>query len=261
MRGGAISGWALPVASVLTGLAAMLLAGCTLVRMQGFDAVAAGGDRVDIQGIPLWMNGDFRVGVDGTRGHVRRTAFGRSEMSGAGERDRPDYEAGRVARYGRVRFEVAGPSIEGRLAGQCRYDREEAKERVGSVTTAAPTLPLAFTCAFTRDGQPAGELELGAIPSDTMAEPRSGRIRMGAADLTLRSIHRGEDGSEGSSWLNEGALGYIVEDPSGAAVAAIEVIGVTRRRLALPRDPALRQATLAAGIALALFRDPGDVDD
>jgi len=52
----------------------------------------------------------------------------------------------------------------------------------------------------------------------------------------------------------------LVEVPSGEPVGAIEVNGVTSRRLALPHDPAARQATLAAGIALALFQDPGDVD-
>ena len=67
---------------------------------------------------------------------MKRVALGRSDLSGEGDRDRPEAEGGRVARYGRVAFEVAGPSVEGRLAGACRYDREEVRERIGPVTTA-----------------------------------------------------------------------------------------------------------------------------
>jgi hypothetical protein len=56
-------------------------------------------------------------------------------------------------------------------------------------------------------------------------------------------------------------VGYWLEDASGQRVAAVDLNGATRVRVALPNDRARRDAALAAGLALAVFWDPGDTDD
>lgn len=56
------------------GLAALLLGGCTLATMEGFDTIAPQGERIGLTGIPGWQDGSFRLG--NAQGHVRRRALG-----------------------------------------------------------------------------------------------------------------------------------------------------------------------------------------
>ncbi len=63
------------------------------------------------------------------------------------------------------------------------------------------------------------------------------------------------------SVATETPIGYWIDDAQGLPVAAVDTNGLTRVRLALPRDAAQRDAALMAGVAIATFWDPGDTDD
>lgn len=235
-------------------LLALMSSGAALAapRMLGFDALATRSARIDIAGIPMWMNGDFRLGSAGTLGHVRRTALAASDQPD------PAHADGEIVRFGRVRFDVAGPEVGGTLAADCRYDRSETRVQLGRITVAEGSVPLLYACTLMRDGRRTGVLELGAAPprrGDGLAETRVGRITLGDTELTLRSVHR----MPGGRWAVAQPLGYEMAAADGRVVGAVE-LGTTSARLAVPRDAAGRDAAVAAGLALALFWNPGDSD-
>ena len=218
-----------------------------------FGEIAARSERIDVRGVPLWMNGSFRVGDDATRGRVRRVATGRSESRGG-----PDNTAD-VVRRGRVSFDVTGPAVGGALAGECRYDRGEVRTNLEALTISLPTVPLLYRCTFTRDGRPVGFMELSAAPDRPGLVQRSlrrGRVEVGGTALDIESLHT--IGARRVATDLPVGYAFILGDE---AVGAIDVNGATRRRLALPRDAGQREAAMAAGLALALFWDPGDTDD
>ena len=234
----------------------LALSGCTTARMEGFDRLAEGADRLDVTGIPGWRDGSFAVGAAGTRGHVRRRAKGSIEADGAGRRQSLAVTE-RIGRRGRMEFDVSGPEVGGTLAGSCRYAREEVRDRMGPLTFAAPTVPLAVRCTFTRDGVPAGELVLDAVvgADQPSAAAREGYVRLADAELRLRSVHA----IEGLRIASEQRMGYAFDGADGP-VGAVELSGAAAR-IAVPRTGPERLAAIAAGLALALFWDPGDTDD
>lgn len=225
----------------------LALGGCTLSRMEGFDAIATDAERLDVTGIPGWQSGDFRLGT--AIGHVRREADGDERGWSGGRHGLVDLE-----RSGRLRFTIAGAEVGGALEGDCLYERREQQDRRGSVTVSAPTRPLTLACSYRFDGAPAGVLDLAAAPAGV--EARVGRLRIGGVDLRLVSTHR----MVGLSVPADAPIGYRIEDADGATIGAVETNGIGTRRLALPRESGQRRAALAAGLTLALFWDPGDTD-
>ncbi len=234
-------------------MAALLLGGCTMSRMEGFDAIApAQGERLDLSGIPLWQDGKFRLGL--SQGHVRRRDIGATrEWS-----DDPWGEVSQavVARTGTIAFDLSGPEVGGRLEGRCRYGRVEGQMRTGPLELGETLRPLRLACAYRLDGRDAGGMDLGALlpVAATTAEPRLGSVEVDGTELTLRSSHR----IEGVRWATGTPIGYVVERGDGHAVGAIETNGIGSRRLIVPQSPAERRAALAAMVTLGLFWDPGD---
>lgn len=236
------------------GLAALLLGGCTLATMEGFDTIAPQGERIDLTGIPGWQDGSFRLGTAG--GHVRRRALGATREWG----DDPWGEVTQavIERTGTLRFDVSGAEVGGRIEGRCRYGRMEVQQRSGPLSVSEPARPLRLACAYRFDGRDAGGMDLsGVLPvGPTLAEPRLGTVDLDGTELTVESRHA----MTGVRHPAEQPIGYIVSNAAGQAVGAIENNGTGSRRLVLPRAPAERRTAIAALVTLGLFWDPGDTD-
>lgn len=214
-------------------------------RMRGFEEVAAQSERVDVTGLSGWHKGKFKLGDAGAGGSYRIVS----------QRDRHD---GEVARFGESSFTLSGPGIDGAYSGRCGFETVSAQDRLRSggwkLTLSQTLVPLTYRCSFARDGVAIGSLDLAEVASPAMSvkQQRAGIVQFGERQLTLRSVHYFERGKlPGAS-----PLGYLIEEDD-RAVAAADLNGA-RKRLALPRDPELRRAALLAGMALALFWDPGD---
>ena len=241
--------------AVVAGLMVVLGAGAAVAggpALTGFHELAARGELIEVRK-PVFMNGTLRVG--GAVGKVRRRALGEENRRGFDGIDDVS-----VRRFGTVRFDVTGAEVGGTLSGECRYARAEARTESGGWSVGAPTEPLRMTCEFQRDGRAIGWLRMGAVrqaPALFQPEVRGGEVEIGGTRLALRSAHRmGKGGLRVA-----GPVGYLLDASDGTPVAAVDTNGFTRARLALPHDPAQRDAALAAGVALAVFWDPGDTDD
>lgn len=238
-------------AAILAGAAATTaLAGGP--ALTGFQAFAARGELLEVRK-PLFMDGKLRVGS--AVGWVKRRAEGRTRTSGD-----LTFDYSQTARFGRTTFEVTGTEVGGRLSGTCVYNRSEEKLETGPASVAQPMAPLRMRCDFQRDGRAIGQMILGAVGDPALlAQPttRVGEVIVGDTRLMLRSAHA--MGTHGVR--TDTPIGYWLDDLQGLPVAAIDTNGITRVRLALPRDAAQRDAALAAGIAIATFWDPGDTDD
>jgi hypothetical protein len=108
---------------------------------------------------------------------------------------------------------------------------------------------------FHRNGRPmAAELVL-ADPKPALGTlhgraERFGRLYIEGREIAIRSIHRDERGGLATPT----ALGYMFE-AGGREVGAIDMNGPDKT-LYVPRDPQLREAVIAAGLALSIFWDP-----
>lgn len=217
-------------------------------RMRGFDQLASRSERIDLTGLSGWHKGQFRLGESGPGG----------KYSILSQRDRGDGES---ARYGGSSFTLAGPGIDGSYAGRCSFEQVNAEDRFRAgrlkLTLTERLVPLRYRCTFERNGETIGALDLYEVAPQgaPIQQARAGVASFGDRQLDLRSEHYFERGRlPGAS-----PLGYRIED-RGAEIAAVDLNG-GRKRLALPADPELREATLLSSIALALFWDPGDGDD
>lgn len=239
------------------GLARFAIAGMLLVtataavagdRMRGFDTIAARSERIDITGLSGWHKGRFSLGDTG--------AGGRYDIRSM--RDRSFWES---SRYGESSFTLSGPGIDGEYSGRCHFEMVNAQDRFRDrnwkLTISTSVVPLTYRCVFQHDGKDIGMLDLAEIasPGISVKQERAGIVALGDHVLGLHSVHHFEKASlPGAS-----PLGYLIEN-DGQPIAAIDLNGA-RKRLALPGDLQLREASLLAGMALALFWDPGDGDD
>ncbi|WP_294322742.1 hypothetical protein [uncultured Sphingomonas sp.] len=234
--------------------AMVLLGGCTLATMDGFDTLAPDGERVEMTGIPGWQDGSFRLGH--AEGHVRRRAVGATREW----HDDPwgDVTQAVVERTGTLTFDLSGAEAGGRIEGRCRYGRGEVQQHFGGLSISAVGHPLRFACAYRIDGRDAGGMDLSGIrPSGpTLAEPRAGVVEIEGTALEVTSHHRMTGGQQPL----EAPIGYVLSDGDGRVVGAIETNGTGTRRLILPRPAKERRTAVAALVTLALFWDPGDTD-
>lgn len=217
-------------------------------RMSGFEEIAARSERLDMTGVGWGRSGRFKLGE--AVGTFRRDLDRR--RSGTF----PDDPVSLVEHAGGVSFELTGPRAGGRLAGRCGLDQAQERVRAGALSVSTSVEPMRMRCAFDVDGRPAGELELDAAFSRRVSveTARAGVVRMGGVELAVRAVHRFQN----SGWPTSTPLGYTFEQ-DGKVLGAVDVNG-GRKRLALPADPAARDAVLAASVALSLFWDPGDQD-
>jgi hypothetical protein len=222
-------------------------------QMTGFAQVAATGDEEQLRGVGWGRSGRFTLAVSGATGTFRRNAETTSIFN------RKSYE-------GTVDFTVSGPGIDGELSGSCGYGQRtiEAGVRTGRrsrLGVEAITDPFAYSCLFSRDGQPVGQLELmreQGRPVD-IRTMRRGFVETDHTALDLRSVHT----FAGSRMPAEMPLGYLMaraEDKRPAADVGAAYLNGNARRLVLPRDPKEREAVLLASLALAFLWDPGDGD-
>ena len=202
--------------------------------------VAAATEAITLSGAGAAYRGDFRLGA--SQGHFTRSDIEETE------------DGGRLVRKrGGGRFEISGPEFEGRLDGECSYRQAELDS--GVVTAAVQR--FAYFCGFTRNGRPAdSRLVLEAVPDRPgkllSGITRAGEVRMEGAVLTIRAIHHFEGGRVRSG----SPLGYMFHVGS-RRVGAID-INRSPKVVYAPRSGPERQAVLAAGVALALLRDPGE---
>lgn len=214
-----------------------------------WEDVAAAGAPTDVRGIPTWRDGAFRVGD--RRGQVTRRVSSARDDDGLTVRDYAE---------GRYRFTLTGGAQDD-LAGECAFGRTAASVPLGSGWSIdAPGEPLLLHCTFTRGGGAVGDMVLrgrigarGVLP----LERRIGEVRMGDTRLTLASLHAFGK----RRWPSGDAVGYAFRDETGALVGGAAAADFGKRRLSLPTTPAQRDAALAAGVAIALFWDPGEEVD
>lgn len=223
-------------------------------RMAGFADIAAKGNVLELR-VPLWMNGTMRAGPALT-GRVRRKSLGASEaltLFGI--------SIGGAERFGRFTFEAEGPSVDGKLSGDCIYDRTERRLGIDSFTISEPRRPLLLRCRFLRAGQVVGTLRLEAeAGTGAIAQPahRIGRVKLGDKTVTIRSEHY----LQGARVPTELPVGYRVADAdTDEVIGAVDLTDFSRRVIALPTSNSARPVSLVASIALAVFWDPGDTDD
>lgn len=236
-----------------TAAAALTIAGCTPLTTTGFDTLAPGSERIEVR-VPAWRDG--AIAIDGVAsGHVRRRATGREEV-----RDWFGLERAWIERSGHFAFTARGPRVGGEIAGDCVYGRSERQARSGALAIAEPDAPLRLRCSFARDGVALGALALDggeAAGDDAAFDARVGDVRVGDTLLGIRSLHRV---GAGRGFPTDAPAGYAFEGADGSAIGGVDVSGGATRRLSLPTGGPARDAALAAGLALALFWDPGDVD-
>jgi hypothetical protein len=231
--------------SLLIGSAALALAAChiTEARMALPVGLAPATSRVELTGMGGSQEGSFQLG--NSAGRFTR----RAERLGV-------FDPLFVANYGGGGFTVSGPDLAGELTARCGYRQQALSVGVVSVKPGG----LRYSCAFSRDGAPvAADFELrdqsGPLGSLDGRAAREGTMVFEGVWLTIRSVHT----SGGGSLPLPTPLGYVLES-EGRPVGAIDLNG-TDKTLHLPADARLRQASLAAGLALAILWDPAETDD
>ncbi|WP_207789970.1 VV20781 family protein [Sandarakinorhabdus oryzae] len=160
-----------------------------------------------------------------------------------------------VANRGGSSFELSGPDVSGVLAARCGFSRQQMNIGLISITPGQ----LRYVCRFQRDGQPvAATLELqgrgGVLGALDGSEARDGIFEYDGVRLRIRSVHR----VEGSPLPLPQPIGYSFSR-DGQEIGAVDLNGPDKR-LHAPTEPRLREATLVAAMALAVFWDPAEVD-
>lgn len=226
---------------VLLAFAAVALTGCIgEAQIASPVTASAAVERLELRGMGGWTRGDFVIGSShGTfvRSAARGSLFGLVDKVGGG------------------RFTLGGPLVAGTLSGGCDFNEEEVKLGRGVSLT---TRPLLYRCGFDRDGRRIdADLVLEAAhdsPGAMIGYQRKGMLFYEGQRIGVRSIHR----SEGGKVPTATPLGYAF-NVGGREIGAIDLNGLNKT-LFVPRDPRLREAVLAASLALSIFWDPADSD-
>lgn len=222
------------------------LAACGVIRdaeMAVPSQLAASAERVELTGMGGWYKGDFQLA--GSRGRFTRSS-----------QDTGYFDGHWVTRRGGGTFSLSGPDVSGELSGRCRF--AEAELSFGLFE--AKPRRLDYVCDFARDGQPIdAKLMLRennvAIGGMTPQERREGRLAFEGREIGLRSVHH----VTASRIPTNDPIGYLF-DAGGAPVGSVDLNG-SNHSLLVPRDPALREVSIAAAVALSIFWDPaGDAD-
>jgi hypothetical protein len=225
--------------SLAPPLAASALAGCGIreAHIAMPSHLAAATERLELRGMGGGTRGDFRLaGMPGsfTRSAERLGIFDPLLVRNSGG--------------GSFRLEGARPGED--LAGRCRFREREVN--VGNVSVTPDR--LMFRCGFARGGMPiAAELVLedpkGALGTLHGRAERTGILYFEGQRIAIRSIHR----DQGGGLPSPHAIGYMFE-AGGREIGAVDLNGV--KTVFAPRDPAAREAVIAASLALSIFWDP-----
>lgn len=222
------------LAIALTGLA-----GCGGIREahMAVPSELAAAERVTLDGMGGWHRGDFELA--GAKGRFTRA----SEATG--------YHDGEwITRRG------GGSFLYGELSGRCRF--AEAELDFGLFQPKPRQLD--YVCDFARGGEPIeARLTLRennvALGGMTPQERREGIFEFEGRRIGLRSVHHSAE----SRIPTASPIGYLFE-AGGRPVGGIDLNGGDHS-LFLPRDPALREAAIAASLAVSVFWDPADDPD
>jgi hypothetical protein len=222
---------------VLTALTStMLLAGCAEVHMRMPAAP------------PESMEEAMLTGM----GHEEIGRFSLAEVNGTFVRGSGAYKEHSKTEYeSDGRFTASGGDVEGRLSADCAAYAAEIGESI-SITTA----PFSFRCTFERNGAPIdARLELNE--RKVGLSQREGLIFFRGRRIDLKSSHKIQE-TRFSTGLPAGYT-FLVD---GQEIGGIDLNGADKR-VYLPRDPAYREAAIAASVALSLLREPDTmfVDD
>ena len=218
--------------ALLVGVAA--LGACVQeARMRLPLAPAAELEEVALTGIGFSAAGTFTIaGAEGdySRGGERVDAFEVTSAAGGSS------------------FSLRGGPVGEDLSAFCSFSQ---KDVALSRSLTATVEPLFLRCTFDRESGQAGDLELSA--GGISGSERHGSLLFDGRLLEVKSVHK----MQGSPLPTGMPLGYVFLD-QGREVGGVDLNGGTKR-VYLPRDPELRQAALAASVALAVFQEPEDV--
>jgi hypothetical protein len=227
-------------AILLAAAAGLTLSACTIRegRIAMPPELTGTTERLELRGMGGGTRGDFRLaGVPGsfTRSAERQAIF----------------DPLLVKHRGGGSFNLAGSPLAPQLSGHCEYREREVN--VGPISVTPDR--LSYYCMFKRQGQPlAAELVLvdpkPALGTLHGRAERIGHLYVQGREIGIRSIHHDERG--GLAGLT--ALGYMFE-ADGREIGALDVNGLNKT-LYVPREPELREAVIAAGLALSIFWDP-----
>jgi hypothetical protein len=200
--------------------------------------LTATAEQLELQGMGGGTRGDFRLA--GVPGSFTRSA----ERQGI-------LDPLLVKHRGGGSFTLAGSPLAPQLSGRCDYREREVN--VGPISVTPDR--LSYYCMFKRHGRPmAAELVLvDPKPSFGTLHGRAeriGQLYIEGREIGIHSIHRDERGGLAAPT----ALGYMFE-ADGRKIGAADLNGLNKT-LFVPRDPELREAVIAAGLALSIFWDP-----
>jgi hypothetical protein len=228
---------------LLAAAASLTLSACTIRggRIAVPPGFASTTERLELRGMGGGTSGDFRLA--GVPGSFSRSA----DRLGI-------FDPLLVRNGGGGSFTLAASPLGPQLSGRCRYRESEVSVGPISVTPGR----LGYHCVFRSEGRPlAAELVLfdpkSALGTVHGRSERVGYLSIEGREIGIRSIHRDQRGGLPTPT----PLGYIF-DSGGLEVGAIDVNG-PNKTLHVPRDPQLREAVIAAGLALSIFWDPADI--
>ena len=219
------------------------LAACSVsaARMALSAGVSQSTTKIAITGMGGGQSGSFTAGTSSGRFSRRADRLGVMD---------PLF----VSNHGGSSFDLAGPDVTGALSARCGFARQQMNVGVVSITPSQ----LRYGCQFRRDGQPlAATLELqgrgGVLGAVDGREARAGVFQYDGVRLNIRSVHR----AAGSPLPLPQPIGYSFSH-EGREIGAVDLNGPDKRVHA-PIEPRLREATLVAAMALAVFWDPAEV--
>ena len=220
--------------------ASTFMSGCTLAHMRAPAAPPETMQATLLTGIGGKESGGFDLA--GAHGNFVRSSGAYRENDYPGDRD-PVLHKG-----GDGEFTVWGDGVEGRLAARCGSHSTEIE--TGAITLSGE--PLSYRCRFTRDGRPIdARLEIREPRSAKVLAPREGLLFFRGRRMDIRSVHEFDDPRIARSGTAAG-YAFVVD---GQEIGGIDLTNAPYR-VHLPRDPAYREAAIAASIAMGLFSDP-----
>lgn len=222
-------------------LVALSTAACTPARMAVPDHLASSAEVLPLTGMGGGKHGRFQLaGVPGTfsRGADRLGVM----------------DPLLVHHSGGARFQLAASNLAPEIAGRCSY--REGQINAGAISITPKR--LGYRCDLTDgNGRLAGMLTIrdshGAFGNLSGKAEREGVIDYKGERLVVRSVHQ----AAGAILPLQTPIGYMFL-ADGRQVGAIDLNGTDRTILA-PRAGPLREAVIAASLALSVFWDPADV--
>lgn len=219
---------------------ASVLAGCTEAHMRMPNAPVEAMETALLTGVGGKQSGGFDLGD--ARGNFVRSGGAYRERDYPGDRDPVLHQDGEAE------FTVWGDAVEGRLSASCGSHATEID--TGSFAESGD--PVSYSCRFARGGTPIdARLELGEPQSAKLLAPRTGFIFFRGRRMEIRSVHDFDNPGVARSGT---AVGYTFL-ADGQEIGGVDLANAPYR-VHLPRDPAYREAAIAATLAMAMFYDP-----